>query len=199
MLTETLSLEQEFYLLGLIWADGYVNDKRIELHGIYEDLKPLESIATQLLPKIYDRQRKHWKPSRMYYSYDKRLRLLFAEMKFRTKSVASPDFLKNETQARFFMRGFFDGDGSVNMSRGKCRQLNFSGSYYQDWTHVSSVFDQLEITYSISKHISKKKHKASMIRTCGRDNIRKFFEYIYPKGFDFGLKRKYDRFLEILE
>jgi hypothetical protein len=95
----------------------------------------------------------------------------------------------------YFLRGFFDGDGSI--SSGRSNSLSFTGSYNQDWLWLIDLLNNLKINNKKYKHQSSN-GSLSRISVYNIENCLKFFDYIYPdRVYNFGLKRKYDRFIEI--
>lgn len=95
----------------------------------------------------------------------------------------------------YFLRGFFDGDGCINISKNNNSRLYFYGSFDQDWNLIFDTLKQLNIKYTYQQIIRKcGKHKSSMICISNKCGINLLYEYIYPsRKFDFGLFRKYEK------
>lgn len=192
------------YSLGFLWADGYLTKgtNNIGLFLKSEDFNEIKDIIFELIPynKIvvrYTNDEKHREQSGFNYS-NKEIAKFLTENDFREKSVLSAEKILNlipKNKICYFLRGFFDGDGSVDSNRNNV--ISFTGSYKQDWDWLITLFNGLEIK---NKKYTHKSNNGSLSRITlyNIQNCLKFFDYIYPnRTYDFGLKRKYDRLCEI--
>jgi hypothetical protein len=60
------------------------------------------------------------------------------------------------------------------------------------------VSDSLNIKYSIQRIILKSGNSYSTIRIVNIKGIYAIYKYLYPNGFEFGLKRKFDKCVDII-
>lgn len=99
-----------------------------------------------------------------------------------------------------FIRGYLDGDGSVSFTIGKqikeTRKPTYS--FYCNILGTDLFLDSLNDVLSKSGIIAyKKMYKINTpeLRLFGRQNLLKFFEYLYSDNSECYLKRKYDKFV----
>jgi len=196
------------YLLGMIWADGYVDKKsfRIMLSISENDANQIESVVSRTGKwsiRTWQPPGKR-KPQKSFTISNKVIHHFLSENDYQSKSVSSACKILNcipEQLQHYFWRGYFDGDGCIsNRLRhgGHSSQMSLSGSFNQDWTFVSKLFATLNIEMKIQKQEAK--HRYSRVVVYNMNDINTFFEYIYPeKKYDgIGLERKYGKWIEML-
>jgi hypothetical protein len=127
-------------------------------------------------------------------------------MDYVNKTYKSPDKIlkylkeKNRLLVNYWFRGYFDGDGCVYYNKKHfLRQISFASGYDQDWLGFVNQLENLDIKNIkvIKSHQKKSNSKSSCLKFCGLDNCKKLMDFLYPTGYDFGFKRKYDIFEEI--
>lgn len=193
------------YLLGFLWADGYIQDKQygVRCEIVSEDAAFLSDIFKELPFKSHIRKRKStWKETTTFYLNDKKVFNHFVSLGYTTKSVDAPvkPLLEiPEYLHSYFFRGYFDGDGCFYFkpNPNKLTQFIMCSSYNQDWSSVIKLFDNLNIKYGLQNQICKNTNSSSKIRVTNKKDIIKLGEYIYKDYDGIGLKRKYDKYLEI--
>jgi hypothetical protein len=77
--------------------------------------------------------------------------------------------------------------------------MSISSSYNQDWIYVETLFNELNIKYSIKK-IKREKSSYSIIRITNKKGIKNFGDYIY-ENYEIdkiGLSRKYEKYQQII-
>lgn len=191
------------YILGLLWADGYVYahgyQNRVSIEMVEEDLKKLLPIfqSTGKWHVSY-RNRLNRKPQMVISTNNRPFVKFLLEHKYVSKSNETANYVLSKIPddlKHYWFRGLIDGDGCFYInSKNSNYQLSISSSYEQDWSYVEKLFNKLNVRYSISR--LKKKYKSSSIRVTNRKDIIKIGEYIY-NGFDkdqTGLIRKYDKY-----
>lgn len=204
LFTENFTPES-VYILGLLWADGYVNKKTnaISLECVEDDICVFYSIFQQTGNfNLYHRNRKNRKPQGIINCSSFNLSTFLKNNDYLNKSILSPMKILSlipETLKNYFYRGWVDGDGCFYYNK-KLHLMEFvmSGQYEQDWSSLISLCEKLEINYKISNIKTKKGHKHSRFLIKKKQDIVKFGNYIY-QGKTFGLQRKYDRFLPMKE
>lgn len=193
----------DLYILGLLWADGYVHKEknRVELCLITEDFKDILNLFNTTQWNVYTRNREGKSPSTTLGNYLLETSEYFRDLGYCNKSQEKPKFLDKvpEELKHYFFRGFFDGDGCFYLSKdGKQKQCYLAGSYDQDWDWVEDVFNTIGVEYSIkNKTQNNGKHKYSIVYI-SRKSIESFGTYLY-KGVEFGLNRKRNKFIKIIE
>lgn len=198
---------EEIYLLGLIWADGYINTKNRNLVVIESKKVDLE----KLIPifkhsgdwNISSRKRHNRSESLSIQTSNKRLTTFLIENDYDKKSLVSPDKILSkipDNLKHYFFRGVIDGDGCFYSNiKNYCYQFSLAGSYEQDWLFFEKKCNDLGIQYGIARR-TQKKSKNSIIRITNKKDIEKIGQYIYD-GYpqdEIGLLRKYRNFKKIL-
>lgn len=197
------------YILGLLWADGYLT-KPTKKHKAYcINIEAIKSDMIEVLPlfedlgrwSVYERSRndisRNTKTSLCISISSKKLWEVLKRYDYDIKSSASadkilaaiPDYLKH-----YWLRGYFDGDGTISFADGKYPTMNFTGSYSQDFTFLFGLLKNLGIPYH---HYQKQSTNSgySRVQITSIANNKKFYDYIY-KDKQFGLNRKKIKFDE---
>lgn len=98
-----------------------------------------------------------------------------------------------------FIRGFFDGDGSICISTQLCKSNNKIYRYH-NLKFISAskiILEQIKQYFDIdNKIIHTKKEHCYRYQIASYKNIKTIYSIMYYNGFDFCLKRKYDKFVE---
>lgn len=194
---ETVRKPEVAYLLGLLWADGYLKPNyALRIKANREDLESLESVFNSVGTwGVYDYNPIGGrKPQRIIEITDKNLGQILENFGFLDKSHISackmlnsiPDELKH-----YWFRGYFDGDGGICIYK-KYPQVNFSGGYEQDFTFLFNQLNKLEIGFH---YVQRKndKSQSGAVTLNSRQGVKVFSDYIY-QGKQFGLKRKKIKF-----
>ncbi len=189
------------YFLGFIWADGHLARERrrfgLSLELKHTDGESLKDLFLSIVPMKYKLYEKNdgYKTS-AFYCRNKELCSFLGENDYCIKSSCEPTKILSKIKEDFhifFWKGFFDGDGCVS-SVERHRTVSFCGPYDYKWEELTSFFLKLGINTKIRRNILVR-GRNSYTAFCRRDWVEKFFRLIYPDGYDFGLKRKYDKFL----
>lgn len=201
------------YLLGLIWADGFLNaSKNGYNHNLgFTMVKEDFDIIKPSLEKIgrwnyYERKQNvdTWKPSINIITNNKRIYNFLVDNDYDKKSKVSADKILNKIPnelKHYFFRGLIDGDGCFYYNeKNNSKQFVLTSTYEQDWGYFESLCNRLEIKYKI-KRIINKKSSYSIVRITNKSGINKLGSYIY-NNFEcdkIGLTRKYDKFISIIK
>lgn len=210
------------YILGLLWADGYVlrrfpvNKKtgyiqaeyRIQFGSTYEDFKQFLPILDRVgrWRVTYVKASKHRKKQGKATISNRPLTEFLIANDYTSKSSDSackiisriPDHLKH-----YWFRGLFDGDGCIyHNPDGLHIKMSICSSYNQDWTYVNTLFQNVlvESSFFIHRTVRKNGNKFSKVEVVKRSAILKFLNYIYS-GYDadrIGLTRKYERYIKVI-
>ena len=188
------------YILGFLWADGYIRNDCISMWLKKDDSENIKHIfdSTGIWNNYY-RKLKGRKEQMSFHTHNKYIFNFLVENDYLSKSYVNQSkilsLIPNELK-HYFFRGYFDGDGSIWMKNNQCI-MNITSTYEQDWSVIEELFNNLDIRYTTSCYDDKnRKSKCSRIVTQNMNGIVKFFNYIYQND-DMGLKRKLNTFLKI--
>lgn len=216
------------YLLGLLWADGYLRVKegvgnymrkyRIYLGQSGNDGLYLESLLSEtgkwnkqiVYPKDMEINGKFYK-SKVFYNFNSSnyyLGEFLYQNDYHIKSKMSadkilskiPDHLKH-----YWWRGYFDGDGCFYIAKNLLQKskccIKITSTLDQDWNFsnaLPSIIPNLSINISRTNRIYK---KCSELAIHGRINCLLFGNYIFTNRLldNLGLLRKFNKFLILVK
>lgn len=201
------------YLLGLIWADGSIQNTkgsyRVDLEIVKKDIDEIEHLFDSVgnFLKRTRPKRGHWQEIGIIGISDKSLHSFLVENDYNIKSGASPDKILSKIPKNlqhYWWRGYLDGDGHIHVGKQGAYRVVFASCYDQDWTFLYKLFSELELKPDIknSDQINKKsgnRNRSSDFYCGGRDGCLKLLSYIY-NGYEddkIGFTRKYSKFLEM--
>lgn len=199
--------DEEIYILGFLWADGYLNGRDIkrnlQCEILYKDFINLQSVFHKV-----GKWGKYKRPASIKngVSRQARINLTISDTKLIQKLISNFDFDKKnyicptkllnkipQKKQYLFYRGYSDGDGCFYIAN-KAKHFFIGSTYNQDWAHIIDLFKRLKIYhYNIQKFTTKLGHKDSRIRVSSLDAIKKIAQYLYQDRLDIGLKRKYEK------
>lgn len=187
--------DDKAYILGFIYADGCINGNYLQITLSDKDVEILEHIKKMI---NYD--------GKIYNRYDEKKNKSYVTLsissKIMTNSLIYLGVLRNKTYTsnKFpiydknlewsFLRGFFDGDGSIYFNNYKGHNeytVNFSGNLL-----VLSQLKKILLTYGISSsnvRYRRDNDESCMLDIRGNRNIEKFYNLMYSEKV-FYLKRK---------
>lgn len=189
--------EYKAYYLGLLITDGSVDDKRIRLSLKAEDKYILDKLSEEIGVKhlYYDDRKsglysleahsKHMVESLNKYGVIQNKTYLLKEIPFE---------LIDDKYLNHFLRGIFDGDGCISISRKEYR------IYISEYNY--SLVEQIRDI--IDSKINKTVHNRIVKTNCWvctwhkKQDIRSVLDFLY-KDATIYLTRKYDRYLSFLE
>lgn len=208
------------YLLGLLWADGYVYKRnykqypkcyghRLSLTLTKTDFDVIEKhIRNAGINTIYERQeirsgKRFGRIQKTFSIHNKNIVDFLIENDYELKSTTTPSKILNkipENLKNYFWRGYFDGDGYIRATF-KIREMSICSTIEQDWQEVINLFNKLMIKgYKIKKYIRRKgKCKCSMIKIGSVNDITLFGNYLYQDYDKIGFARKYNRYIDFLK
>lgn len=199
----TPKTKEAAYLLGLIWGDGHVawSKKNRTYHAAVTlnqlDFNNVKDLLIDYGFKIYKvkKQEKRWKQCFTAHLASKKLALFLKEHDYCDKSIKTPTKILKKIPKKyhgFFVRGWFDADGSNNTLRESVGgTICIAGSYNQDWSALQKICKTIGIKNSKCNKQIGKRGKGSVYKFGGHFNILRFREFLYPNGDDgIGLKRK---------
>lgn len=195
------------YLLGLLWADGYIkeNTRTINLECIKSDMFYFEPVFKKTGDwSFYERQRGNYKITTKATTSNTLFNQFLCENDYHLKSIKSPikilSIIPNNLIC-YFLLGVIDGDGCFYFNKEQyLRHFSISGSLNQDWSSFEKIFNFLNIKYKINRRPNQK-NGSSFIRVTNKSDILKLGSYIYTTINEdkIGLKRKYEKYLEMIK
>lgn len=210
-------LEFKYYFSGLIASDGTIdidNRKRIRLCLKDDDVEILDKIGKHVFASEY----KLYKKSKILQdgisisSYleihisnmelvDFMLSIGITNAKTKTMDINFDNFSNKNIVD--FMRGYFDGDGSVTFSEYVNTGKKYLRSRYignkNTMDKISNILKDNNIKHTL-KDITKEKYTFPFYQVeigSIEDNL-KFYNYLYSDNPKFFLKRKFDKFNEVI-
>lgn len=194
------------YLLGFLWGDGYISKNSLCLDIQEEDGKEIFKLIKQTGDwryRVISRTRYGVK-NKDISKINTNNSIICEFLKnydYSTKSITAPEKILNlipKNLHHYWWRGYFDADGcaTMNKTNGHSKRITFSSSLEQDWSSLQEICNLINIRYSFNKILTKTGN-SSYFRITGISNINKFYNFLYPKGFDFGLERKYNKLVQI--
>ena len=203
------------YILGLFYSDGYNNEKRgrIVINLEEGDSYILESIKNKFNYTgnlLYDKKDGIRKPQYRLSINNKKLSealVLWGCPQKKTEILMFPDFLENWLIPHF-IRGYFDGDGSISRifkfdfkwnSLYRYYQISFIGTenivlgianYFKNTLNLKfNITSACRIKNKIGNPLIKE------LRISGKRNLINIMEHIYMNKRDLYLRRKYGKYL----
>lgn len=196
-LFENINKPEIVYLLGFLWADGYIKNKgsSVEISILSEDASHIKYVLKNLIKyREYKIKRKGRRPSITLTINDIPLvKLLKTQFDFHKKSNMFFNLSKIPTELhKYFLRGYLDGDGHIAPTK-----VSFSASYDYDWKNFITFLKEININvYKIRKYESKEHYKSSTMIINLKENSNKLLDFVYSgRSMDgIGLNRKYESF-----
>lgn len=204
---ETIDCEIKAYLLGFFYADGciYSND-RIGLSLQAEDVYIINLFRDCISPDSYIRDHiysngvKCRKPQKMWRVNSKQLVTSLYKLGLTQRKTLNPLIelpLIDDKFIHHFIRGYFDGDGSVGRrehhSKYHLNRVNFSGTWKKLFEQVKQLLHEQglkNIRITEKQGVTCKYYSLDIDSNIDSDL---FFDYIY-KDANFFLERKYKKF-----
>ena len=194
------------YIYGLCASDGCMK-KCVRGKNVYysesielSEKQILEDISNELNLNIRNRSRVINNKVRRFYSITFPSHYFRGiEEFFRPGRIGIFDFFisLDENDKHNFIRGLFDGDGTVSEHPKSRENLRVGFSINSKCTDILRILDYLENTLQIkfSKYLDKRGNGSYYYSINSKSDVYKFYSYIYdsPKFF---LKRKYNIFIE---
>lgn len=197
--------KEKAYLLGLLWADGYITGRKIGIELVEDDLILLEPLFTAFGEyTIYRRERTNRRKQMSITIQDTKLAEWVNKAGFDSKSTVTAKHLIEQIPLElrcYWFRGYFDGDGCFYHGKNSVNHAVLSANYNQDLSFFTDLLESLDIIYKyqlLSKQNPKtmKLNSHSRVRLSGRAPVLAFGSYIYNGDLTIGLQRKYLKFKE---
>lgn len=202
------------YVLGLLWADGYVlhksNDGRIRNRVSISNQREDFDIFAKTLQKTgrwnigYRKLKQRKEQGTAEISNRPLVEFLMAH-DYRSKSTDSACKILSTIPAHlkhYWFRGLFDGDGCIYFNpSGLHIKISIASSVGQDWKYLIDLFENVlnETSFRVNRTRTKSGNY-SKFEVTKRSTILAFLNYIY-NGYTedkMGLPRKYEKYLAVI-
>jgi len=193
------------WILGWLVSDGYIANNRITLHLAQKDIDVLIKIKhyMEYTGPIYKQNatlnNKIFKQASLSIS-SKRLckkLLQYGIVSPKTNKEVFPKVIikSNKENKKAFIRGIFEGDGSILIDKNKSVLFQIVGT--------KQLLEEIQLILMKILHVpktkltknSKRNHYA--LRYRGKKNVFKILNWVYNKHNNFLMNRKYIKFYEI--
>ena len=195
------------YTIGLIASDGTVakDENMICIELQQSDREILEKVnnALQNERPIKDYTRSNgYKNSKLYFHSKKMKQDLALYDIIPNKTYEADDFIKHIKPEFFwdFIRGFFDGDGSIVNPNSTIR-WQLDGVCLKTFQHIQEImlsqyYIETKIVFSPDEKSTIPKYR---LYCYSQDKCKKIFDLMYQNPNCIKMDRKYNRFLELLK
>lgn len=197
---------EKAYLLGLFYSDGCIIENPYTAHIVlHEDDKYLLDILLSKFP-FFTLRKTHPKAWSLVCSRKSLVEDLKLNGLYPKKSVDNRDLLRlpklDKNLVHHFIRGYFDGDGSVYRQKLGNTKIEIVGTCYGMITDIVKVLYDNRVTVNLTC-----KYAGTSLRTIdcyklytSSDKVSKqFADYIYADCGDLYMKRKYEKLYYIPE
>lgn len=197
---EKIDNSDKAYILGFLYADGGVYKNRLEITLSIIDIEILEFIKNRLnyggiITTIIINNKRY---SKLTITSKKMYNDLINIGIIPNKTYMSKVLPKIKDEYIWhFIRGFFDGDGSIYSSNYKSiteYTVNFSNNI-NVLNEIKVLLKKYDISSSNVRHRYKNNDISCMLDIKGTFNLEKFYTLMYMNA-DFYLNRKHNRFEE---
>lgn len=202
---ENIDNEHKAYWLGYICADGTIYEKtqtdsgilKLEMKKSDEELAQKFKIDVESTHSIKYYTNKHYKgyiAARLVLKSNKTI-LDLAKYGVEAKKSLTLQFPEQLVTSKFvnaFIRGYFDGDGSIGKGDIK------NNPYDIRILGTREFLQTIQQIINIKCRISKPKGQIYELRISARDERKKFLTFIYKDATVY-LQRKYDRYQEFMQ
>lgn len=205
---DNIDTEAKSYFLGLLFADGCnsLKYRRVSISLQEEDCDILDLFKTHIgsnvpLEFLKRKDSKHKNQYRLSISNKKLTEQLNSLGCVPRKSLilVFPNYLQDEVNTRHFIRGYFDGDGSLN----KClKKGKNTPTFYWSLTSTKDFCDNvgniLRNVIGTNSYLTKTHNNITYVLSSGGNlQIQKIMDWLYKDATIF-LKRKYKIYLDLL-
>jgi hypothetical protein len=201
-------IKESVYILGLLWADGHIRQQQrlTSINCSETDINEVIPIfnktgewrVSKTIKKTFNGKRV--KNQKRISTSTWGLFDILTQYDYLTKSFSSPNKILNvipNELKKYWFRGYLDGDGCIKLGKKYGVDIVFAGHYEQDWNFMVDLCNELNISFSIDKRVTKK-GKYSHFRINKKNDVKILGEFIYYEYDNIGFSRKYNKFLEVI-
>lgn len=199
---QNIDTEEKAWMLGFIYADGYIDSSKTKLKFTLaeKDKDVLEKIKSILRSNSPIKRKEGRQIKGTDYFGSSTVTLMISSVQicqdlekhgaFYKKSLKLqfPLFLKDEL-IRHFIRGYFDGDGSITFGRHDFPKISIASNK----EFLEGIHDILLKENITSNIYASNRSKVNSLEINAKSSVEKFLNYIY-KDSNIFMERKYQRY-----
>lgn len=197
---DKIDSQEKAYFLGLLFADGCNNGEGFYLILQERDGELINKLKKNIeyngeLKIIKGKKENHQNYLSLNISSHKLSRSLdnLGCVKNKTKYATFPTI--NKSLTHHFIRGYFDGDGSISIDKKK--QLCFSIVGNSDILYQLKAYIDINCKIDLLiTHPKRYKQNIAIIQCAGNKQCKRIYQYLY-KNSTISLKRKQNKFEQI--
>ena len=200
--------ELKAYLLGYLFADGFVGNEKFNNIVFSQKIDDAESVILFKNAIGFTGELRKSTPSKTSYPNSKEQFVINFSSIHMAKKLRSYGLTKKEDYIEFpkikdslirhFIRGYFDGDGSIIQSKSSYKNNIYYGGLIEFIIHKNLVDKFLLIFNDINFNISSSKTEYMVyLKTSSKQSLKFFYDYFY-KDSKYFLSRKKEKFDEII-
>mgnify|MGYP001085760845 CR=1 FL=1 len=211
---DDISSESQAYFFGLLYADGSVSNSKtnfkLSIQLQETDKHILESLCELIIPgkspRFVERPCDHPNWSNLYsvcvddkYMVTKLRSHGLVSDKTRCRTFPEIILKSNEEIQRHFIRGYFDGDGSIYYKKkeGKIIKSTIRVTFASNFNMCENIGNIIKM-YCNSNYIISNNGNSNHITFMGRLKVMRILDWLY-KDSTYYLHRKYAKYEELKE
>ncbi len=188
--------EEKAYILGLLYADGYINKNGFGITLAEIDVAILNRISHIIYNKVvlgYKKAKNNIKPQYRLEVVSKIMKndlIKHGCMERKTFKIQFPK-LTNENIYRGFIRGYFDGDGCICIPTKNPNNITITLT--SNTKFCNGLAEYVRNTVNVNMKSIVRYENVSITRLTGKKQIIKFMDWLYCDSTIY-LKRKHDKY-----
>ena len=197
-----IDTEEKAYWLGFLYADGCVHSNNYEISVNITDKEHIEKFKAAIKAfnhNITEIQDKRFPNAKTLYQFSIKDKQLHQDL-IKWGCIPQKSLLINKIPniprdyVSHFLRGYFDGDGSLHYLRGT---NNYRISFVGTKDFLNDIQKELQTNVSLQSNIAG---KAYVLQIAGRRQIERILNYLYNNSKENNrLNRKYQKYLDCLD
>ena len=197
-----IDTEEKAYWLGFLYADGCVHSNNYEISVNITDKEHIEKFKAAIKAfnhNITEIQDKRFQNAKTLYQFSIRDKQLHQDL-IKWGCIPQKSLLINKIPniprdyVSHFLRGYFDGDGSLHYLRGT---NNYRISFVGTKDFLNDIQKELQTNVSLQSNIAG---KAYVLQIAGRRQVERILNYLYNNSKENNrLNRKYQKYLDCLD
>ena len=197
-----IDTEEKAYWLGFLYADGCVHSNNYEISVNITDKEHIEKFKAAIKAfnhNITEIQDKRFQNAKTLYQFSIKDKQLHQDL-IKWGCIPQKSLLINKIPniprdyVSHFLRGYFDGDGSLHYLRGT---NNYRISFIGTKDFLNDIQKELQTNVSLQSNIAG---KAYVLQIAGRRQIERILNYLYNNSKENNrLNRKYQKYLDCLD